>query len=1185
MKLVFVSSTFKDMQFERDRLHSHVVPQIDDSLSKYGESVYFGDLRWGVNTSGMDGEESSQKVLSVCLDEIDGCKPYMIVLIGERYGWIPEEVLIKETATLKGIDVPTDISVTQLEIEYGALLNPDLEGRVMFYFRELDTTGMTESQLADYKGESPLHTQKIQQLKDRILQTYPNQVRTYTAKWDSSTQSVVGLDGLMQQIQEDLQRVFLKDIQKENSIPWQQRAMNASSKRFWEEAQNYYPVVRMADPVGNGPYSAEHHHLTIINGEIGSGKSAFIANKYYQYAQHPRYADKIQLVPFVFGLDDFSSNGENLIKLMIFQGETLLNLPHQEISPEEKLTEDHFERLLALEKQLKYSPLVVFVDNANDEIMGLLAHLYQRYEDWRPNYPVSDPYVTKYYVAYNEVERGCLSYPMFDFAKRYTTRPLAQGEKQGFIEALIKGKHKELSNIVCQHILQKKQSSNPFYLKLLVERLLMLDSNDFAEIRKMGDGMEAINSYMISIVDNVADSVSGIVKELANEAGQRIDFHFVCRLLAILSCSNEFLQEEEIKQIFAHQNWQYTTLNMSLTTKTLKGFLTVRANERKYKIVNPQIAKYLREYTWEQGYKDMANIMANFAKNQPQTTSWYIRAFDIATYTYDADFASQVFTEIYLAEHPTSLHKTIQNALCKGISRLLQETIKMEESVMWDASKLSRDEVPFVAQTIFNIVTTHPNINYTPLLKYVYVQLGSNVQNTSVGIALIQVKQRLDKWGKMGEHMNVDAFYIYVNCIIARILHKVSMESSYFLQEANKIKNGSYKTANYRTLTDLTINLHYLERGVYQDTQQFVDQVQPDPSKYFYLEEELKSSPEKEYVNSVQKGHAYHTLYQIHNYGETPQYDLIDKALECYESINWDSKVIQKFLTIEDMAQIIQAYVDCITSYDSEKSKATIAKLKDKIPFYLQKSKQLFETNVLDNLIPQILVSERIPEEMTDEQVEQVSDLYMRAISRQSVADAVLQEVHFDRIITFYTNYLNLFDNYDNFAELDFYAQNMQMLLGEHLSKPIPNADKTTPDKFSMTLTKHFFSLTSLLDRLELNENFDNMEILLADFYARLTKQGAKSPLISQIIVVYFMHRYLPYDEDTNYGGGYYGAIYKPKEQTFAMLCKMMDAYDKTNGGAVRVMPIATATAEVQYYQQIMQFIKDNLFDDEDEEE
>ena len=142
MRLVFVSSTFKDMQFERDILQTYTIPALNEQLREYGERAYFGDLRWGVNTTDLDSDEGSRKVLKVCLDQIDNCKPYMIVLIGERYGWIPEQQLIDEACILKGIDRLEDISVTELEIDYGALLNPEYEGRILFYFRTLDKSGM-----------------------------------------------------------------------------------------------------------------------------------------------------------------------------------------------------------------------------------------------------------------------------------------------------------------------------------------------------------------------------------------------------------------------------------------------------------------------------------------------------------------------------------------------------------------------------------------------------------------------------------------------------------------------------------------------------------------------------------------------------------------------------------------------------------------------------------------------------------------------------------------------------------------------------------------------------------------------------------------------------------------------------------------------------------------------------------
>ena len=120
MKTIFVSSTFNDMQYERDAIQEIAMPQINATARKYGESVSFCDLRWGVNTTTLESEEGSKKVLDVCLNEIDRCRPYMIVILGERYGWIPDSQLIGSVAASKELDLSDlEMSVTALEIEYG----------------------------------------------------------------------------------------------------------------------------------------------------------------------------------------------------------------------------------------------------------------------------------------------------------------------------------------------------------------------------------------------------------------------------------------------------------------------------------------------------------------------------------------------------------------------------------------------------------------------------------------------------------------------------------------------------------------------------------------------------------------------------------------------------------------------------------------------------------------------------------------------------------------------------------------------------------------------------------------------------------------------------------------------------------------------------------------------------------
>ena len=139
MKSIFVSSTFRDFQQERDILRDRVLPRLNQEAKAYGESVSFCDLRWGIDTSYEDEEDSSKKILSVCLNEIDRSRPYMIVMLGQRYGYTPDESLIKREAERKKMDLKKyDISVTALEIEYGALQDAKALSHTLFYFREFE---------------------------------------------------------------------------------------------------------------------------------------------------------------------------------------------------------------------------------------------------------------------------------------------------------------------------------------------------------------------------------------------------------------------------------------------------------------------------------------------------------------------------------------------------------------------------------------------------------------------------------------------------------------------------------------------------------------------------------------------------------------------------------------------------------------------------------------------------------------------------------------------------------------------------------------------------------------------------------------------------------------------------------------------------------------------------------------
>ncbi len=129
---VFVSSTFRDMQAERDELVKRVFPLLRQRCQQRGVAWSEVDLRWGVT----DEQASEGAVLPICLAEIERTRPYFIGLLGQRYGWVPGEIDPGLAARFGWLTDDLHRSVTELEILHGVLNDPEADGHAYFYLRD-----------------------------------------------------------------------------------------------------------------------------------------------------------------------------------------------------------------------------------------------------------------------------------------------------------------------------------------------------------------------------------------------------------------------------------------------------------------------------------------------------------------------------------------------------------------------------------------------------------------------------------------------------------------------------------------------------------------------------------------------------------------------------------------------------------------------------------------------------------------------------------------------------------------------------------------------------------------------------------------------------------------------------------------------------------------------------------------
>lgn len=120
---IFVSSTFQDLQKERDYLMTHTFPKMSSVARERKVMLVPVDLRWGIT----EEEAHTGKVVEYCLKEIDNSVPFFIGIVGDRYGWCPDEEELEKNKTLKEQygwlcdDFRKGLSVTEIEIQYGVL--------------------------------------------------------------------------------------------------------------------------------------------------------------------------------------------------------------------------------------------------------------------------------------------------------------------------------------------------------------------------------------------------------------------------------------------------------------------------------------------------------------------------------------------------------------------------------------------------------------------------------------------------------------------------------------------------------------------------------------------------------------------------------------------------------------------------------------------------------------------------------------------------------------------------------------------------------------------------------------------------------------------------------------------------------------------------------------------------------
>ena len=254
---VFISSTFRDMEAERDYLNAIIFPQVTQYCAKRFIRFIPIDLRWGIP------EENSRNglVLSTCLEEIDNSRPFFIGILGGRYGWMPTN------SELSGLRIgeqqqnwvknriADSASITEMEMEYAVLR--DMAIPYASFFLRSDEVDVPAS---FYEEKGSVAESKLQKLKQRILNQQKYPVTEYTSI-EQFGEAV--LSQLYAMIEAEYPPV---DNDAETSImERQERALEDKSKTLFDLSQTYSLV--------KDKWLTDKKRFLLFEGPLGNGTS------------------------------------------------------------------------------------------------------------------------------------------------------------------------------------------------------------------------------------------------------------------------------------------------------------------------------------------------------------------------------------------------------------------------------------------------------------------------------------------------------------------------------------------------------------------------------------------------------------------------------------------------------------------------------------------------------------------------------------------------------------------------------------------------------------------------------------------------------------------------------------------------------------------------------------------------
>lgn len=615
------------MQAERDHLRDVVFPELESRLKERKVHLETIDLRWGVQT--VDTPEQEQKellVLKVCLEEIDRCRPFLIVLLGDRYGWIPPEKRIKAAASEKGFNL--DIvgkSVTALEIEYGIFAQPQHQKRCYFYFRNLvDLVKMEDKEKFFYSDQYRIQPQatsiyarmkswisntttssqtnhsfnRLKALKARIKKEIPDRVHTYDLHLLDAAQRRKDLHAWGEQVLQDLWKDIeeeTKDLSKDMDTTWQGQERQTLEEFIEQKAKGFVGREQLLEQLKALALSKKETdpRLICVQGKAGSGKSALFAKLH-------RELEKQDCILLSVAAGNSSRASELDALLMRWSLELARYLkPDREDPTQGAETLEEKQKVFAnlLSQVAVKTRVVCLLDALNQmERSAIVRHITWLPELWPKNasfIATTIPGEESQAIAKRQ-ETQIIDLPGMDSM-----------EAENIIHSICQRYHKALPQEVINELLSKKRPdgtyaySNPLWLSTTIEQLLLLDEDDFDKAEQFaGSSEQKLHALILQTAKAFPPTVEALYETVFQRAherfGRRQGIEWIPRMLDYLAISRFGWRESDIRSLLRKEQEEDFDLQFALVKRYLRAHLLARGALQLWSFTHPQAGLVLK---------------------------------------------------------------------------------------------------------------------------------------------------------------------------------------------------------------------------------------------------------------------------------------------------------------------------------------------------------------------------------------------------------------------------------------------------------------------------------------------------------------------------------------------------------------------------------------------------------------